>query len=288
MGIVKDIVREQVAFLRPRGFGVLGMGNTEGPAMFERQLTEKLEELIHDDLEWIVPMPVQAINIGKFEKGKYTVQFTFDYEFEPLHQQLTLIGIEARLGEDTMPITMQDLREYCKAETFFLKLKNIHAIVEEHNQQQFEATLSDLIKKNKELLRQQGYTKMALGNKKSIGSIERRLERKLAEAVAATTDQKPIQRFKIPASGIMGKDDCPVDYVIFFEFNRNHPWLRPDSVTAKAEGKTVVLECNSNIPLPSADSMYQLATGKLDMKKALALLRYKHDYSLKRVKGVSR
>lgn len=286
MGIINDIVREQVTFLRPRGFGVLGMGNKEGPAMFERQLQEGLEELLNNDLEWVAPMPIQAVNIGKFEKGKYTVQFTFDYEFEPLQQLLFLKGIEAKLGENTMPITMQDLREYRQAVEFFEKLKNLNTITNEYDQMLLQSTLAALLQENKELLIKQGYSEVALGSNKSNGSLERRLERKLIWAVSVATDQKPVQRFKLSASGVFGNEKQRADFGIFFEYNKTHPWLRPSSVTAKVNGQSVALKCNSNIPLPAADIMYRLATGQLDLKKMLTLSQYKHDYSLKRANRI--
>ena len=284
MGIVNDIVREQVKFLQPRGFGVEAMGNTEGPAMFERQLREGLEELLHDDLEWVVPMPVRAVNIGKFEKGKYTVQFTFDYEFEPLQQVLSLKGIEARLGENTMPITLQDLLEYRRAGEFFEKLQNLHVITDHHEQVQFQQTIAKLLQQNKELIIKQGYSETKLDEPQIKGALERRLENKLNWAVSVATDQKPIQRFKLLAKGPANNERPKAEFIVFFEYNKTHPSLRPRSVTAKVDGQTVNLKCNSNIPLPSTDMMYMLATGKLDMKKAQALLQFKHDYSLKRVR----
>jgi hypothetical protein len=288
MSIVNDIVREQVIFLRPRGFGTLGMGNAEGPAMFERQLHEGLEKLLHSDDEWVTAMPVRAVNIGKFEKGKYTVQFTFDYEFEPIEQQLILKGIEAKLGDDTMPITMQDLREYRQPVEFFQKLKNLHIITDEHCQKEFQSTLAALLLKNKELLTKQGYTETSQGSKQNKGALERRLDRKLAWAAEMTTDKKPIQRFKLQTNGVFGKNKQLTHFTIYFEFNRAHPLLRPSSVTARLEGKPVVITCNSNVPLPSAETMYRLATGELDMKKMFALLQFKPDYSLRPAKGVTR
>lgn len=288
MGIVNDIVREQINFLRPRGFGPLGMGNTEGPAMFEQHLREGLEQLLHNDEAWVAPMPITAVNIGKFENGRYTVQFTFDYEFEPIEQLLQLKGIEAKLEETTMPITMQDLRAYCQPVEFFQKLKKMHTIAEDGNQHQFESTQLDLLTANKALLIKQGYTETLLGNNKSRGTLERRLERKLSWAAKVTTDEDPIRRFKLQTNGVFGKEKQPVDFIIYFEFNRNHPSLRPSSVTTKVAGRPVAINCNSNIPLPSAETMYRLATGELDMKKVLALLHFKHDYSLHRVKKIPR
>jgi hypothetical protein len=286
MGLVSDIVREQVKFLLPRGFGVVGMGNEEGPAMFERQLREGLEELLHDDLEWVAPMPIRAINIGKFEKGKYTVQFTFDYEFDPIPKLLLLKGIEAKLGETTMPITMDDLKEYRQASEIFKKLKPLYLLVDEHNQNRFQLTLNALLQQNNALLIKQGYSEIELGNNKSQGSLERQLGRKLTWADSVTTHQKPIYRFKLITKGVFGADKQQVGFAIFYEYNKKHPSLRPSSVTAKVDGQVASLKCNSNIPLPSADTMHNIATGKLDMKKMQALLQYKHDYSLKRVKQI--
>ena len=288
MGIVNDIVREQITFLRSRGFGQLGMGNTEGPAMFEQQLREGLEDILHSEDEWVAPVPLRAVNIGKFEKGSYTVQFTFDYEFEPIERQLVLKGIEAKLGEDTMPITMQDLRDYRQPVEFFQKLKNLHTIVDDHNQKQLQSALAVLLQYNKDLLLKQGYTETSLGNKKSKGTLERRLERKLTWAATETNDENPIRRFKLQTTGVFGKNRQPADFVIFYEFNRIHPWLRPSSVTAKVDGQPVVITCNSNVPLPSAETMYRLATGDLDMKRIQALLQFKPDYSLRPAKGITR
>ena len=270
-----SILEEHLELLSERGYQEMGLGTTEEPGVFMKELQQRFSDCIKQSDQG-KPTSGFVINAVGFFEEQHPLKLEFDFDFDGMSKAIKLKGLIAKMHGIARPIKLKTIYDlpytshlvsgFLKEEKRRNKPENTQYLTDTEKILSFETTLlRQLI-----LLRASDYM-----DKNYFPQGENYLLKQLRSKLVLqyrNEDAKEKRDFHIEAVGYFNSQKDEVRFALFYSFdNKEREPLNLHTLVAELKGKRLLYPLEKERDLPDALDVWKGLTNQLTENKSVVI-----------------